>query len=367
MQFRCSKNELSKAIAVAGRAIAKVQRTIMDCILFETQDNMVVLKATDGQMSIRTRVIAQIETPGRIAVPARILAEFVSHLPNAEVTMKQIAENTVEVRCEAAKSRIQLMNADEFPTLPEVSGTAAVTVPTDQFKDMVSRTAFAVASTEDRPILTGILFHLGRESLRMVAVDGYRMAICKEPAVCEVDGDYLVPARALRELCRSLGDEHSDLTICFEGGRALFRTDFMQVITSLIEGDYVPYESFFPDTYATHVGVDRETLCKCVERADIIARQLSSPVIKLTLKEGELDIQADAQTASSSEPIPVVKRGADITIALNSRYLLDVLHAVYDPEITLMFNTPTTPCVVERQGIESYHYLILPVQIQRAS
>lgn len=366
MQFTCGKNDLSKAIAIASRAIPKVQQSISDCILFETQDDKIVLKATDENISIKTRVEAQIDSAGRMAVPARILSEFVNHLPEADVTMKMIGDNIVEVKCQAAKSRIQLMKAQEFPAFPQVKRENPVTIPADQFVEMVNRTIFAVSPNDDRPILTGILFHIENESLRFVAVDGFRMAIRQEPVSAETQGDYLVPARALRELSRSLGDTTENLSIYFDGRRVLFQTENMQVTAQLLEGEYLPYQNFFPDSYATYVQADRELLLDSVERADIIARHADLPVIKLNISENILDIKANVETASSAEPIPVITRGDDITIALNSRYLMDVLRAVDDPEVTLTFNTPTTPCVIERKGLQSYHYLILPVQIRTA-
>lgn len=367
MHFTCAKNELSKAISTVGHAIGKVQQTIQDSILFDAQENSVLLRATDNRLTIMRRISAAVKSRGRIAVPKPILSEFVSRLPQADVIVDQISDSTVELQCQKAKGRLQLMNQEEFPAMPTVTKDKPLTIPSELLADMVNRTSFAASTSDERPILTGILFDVRPELLRLVAVDGYRMAIRDEAVVSDVEGQFIIPARALREMASAVQGSTGDMSIYFEDGRVLFDTGQTQIISQLLEGEFVPYESFFPKNFATHVQVDRDQLRDSVERAKIIASQGEANCsIHLKLSDNVLDISATAQTASSVEPLPVVMRGADLKIALNANYLIDVLKAVDDAEITFMFNTATTPCAVERTGLQAYRYLILPILTGRS-
>lgn len=364
MHFTCQKNELSRAIATVSRAISKTQQTVLDAILFEARPGEVTLRAMDNTLCITTTIGAEVRESGRIAVPAKILGNFVNHLPDAEVTIMQPSERMIEIRCQAVRITQQLMNQEEYPAVPPVQSAKALHVPSDVMTDMINGTIFAAASAEDRPILTGLLFDVHPEALRLAAVDGYRMAVREEVVASEVEGQYVIPARALREISHALSDSSGDLHIYFENGRVMFATDSTQVIAQLLQGKYVAYESYFPQSYSTHVQVDRAQLRESLERALIIAGQNASAApnqIQLKLRENVMEIGATAQTASSDEQIPTVMRGEDLTITLNGRYLMDVLKVIDDAQITVTFNTPTTPVAVQRKGIQSYRYLILPI------
>lgn len=367
MVFTCSKNDLSKAIATVRGAITMAQQTILDSILFDVRDDTATLRAMDKSLAITTRIPAIVQESGRIAVPAKLLSEFVAHLPDAETTVRQISDSVVEIQCQTAKGRLQLMNHEEFPAVPPVHRGKGLHIPSDVLASMINSTMFAASTNEDRPILTGILFDLRPQSLTLAAVDGFRVAVREEPVVSDVEGKYVVPARALKQISRALGDTTGDMDIFFEDGRVMFATESTHVVAQLLEGDFVRYETYFPQTFSTHIQVGRELLRESLERADIIASQnLGTHVIQFQLADNVLEIGASAQTASSTEPIPVIMRGEDITISLNARFLLDVLKAVDDPEITITFNTPTTPCAIQRKGMQAYRYLILPVLTHRA-
>lgn len=370
MHFTCPKNELSKAIAAVRPAIANTQQTVLDGILFEAKPDEVTLRAMDNTLCIITSISAAVQEAGRIVVPSKILADFVNHLPEGEVTLSQPSERVVEIRSRSARGSLQLMNQAEYPSVPQVAPAKALHIPPDVIADMISGTIFAAATAEDRPILTGLLFDVHPERLKIAAVDGYRVAVREDVVVSEVEGKFVIPARALREIARVLSDGTGDLSIYFDGGRVMFIADSTQIIAQLLQGDFVRYENYFPKTYSTHVQVDREQLQESVERALIIASQNapsgSSNAIQMKFSENVMQIDATAQTASSDDQIPIVMRGEDLTISLNARFLLQVLRAVDDAQITMTFNSPITPCAIQRKGIQSYSYLILPIMTHGA-
>lgn len=367
MEFSCTQAELNKAITTASRAISKAQQSITDAILFEAGRDVVTLKATDRTISIKTRIAANVVSEGRMAIPAKLLSDFVKHLPDGNVTVQKVDETKARIQCLNAQGNLRLMNHEEFPEFPDVKLDTPMQIASDQLAQMVERTIFSTASGEDRPILTGELFHMKKDTLRIVAIDGFRMAIREEPVVSDIEGEFIIPARALRELIRSVPADGSDVSIYFDHGRVLFMTKDTQIIAQLIEGTYMPYETYLKKTFSTHISINRDAFRDSIERAEIFSDHTQDHIVTLTLKENVLDICANSQVGSANEPIAVAARGDDISIALNPKYLLDVLKAIDDDEISITMSSPIEPCVIERKGIESYFYLILPIQTRATS
>lgn len=366
MRFSCPKDELSRAITIANRGVPKAQKTILDCILFEAQDESVTLKATDRSLSICTTIDARVEEPGTVAIPAKLLTEFVNHLPLAEVTVDEPNESQIEICARSVVGHLQKMNAQEFPAFAEVEKKNPVRIPTDVLTSMVNQTIFAVATSNDRPIFTGVLFDIFEDKLVLVALDGFRLAIREEVVDAAEQRQCVVPARALRDLIRSFGEGEDEVEICVEGGRILFDSGRTQFICQLLEGTYMPYQKLFPTTFATNMQIDRDAFQSGLERASIMGHDGETSIVELNIKEDMLELSGAAKESSSQEPIPIILRGNELVISLNARFVLDVLRVLDDEQITMSFNTDITACAIERGGPGGYRYLILPVQRRRS-
>lgn len=363
MHFISPRPELTKAVDIVQHAIAKTQNSILDCILFDCRDDCVTLKATDKTLAISTTFPARISEDGVAAVPARLLGEILKKLPNEDVTFSSQGSSTAKIQCGASRLSLNLQDAAEFPSFPTVDASSSVVIPFAQLRRMIDQVIFAVAVTEDKPILTGVLFEIGNERLTLAAIDGFRMAVRETPVAGEISGSFVAPSAALREVGRVATDSDMDVQISFDRLRVHFQLGNTQILTQLLEGEYVPYRTLFPKSFSIHVETDRLSLLQSVERAIIMSDASENSVIRMEIQENALTVSSGSEKGRMEETIPAVTQGDDLRIAMNGRFLMDVLKVIEDDDITLLFNTSTSPCALERNGIESYGYLILPMQV----
>jgi DNA polymerase-3 subunit beta len=327
MYFTCSKSELLTAIATVARAASKMQKSILECILFTGEDGAITLKATDIAISIKTKLAANVEKEGTAAIPARVLHEIINRFPESDVTFESIGENSMEISCLNSKVVLQQMDPDEFPAFPEIEKDVQVKIPQNLMRKMINSTIFSVAVTEDKPILTGLMFDIKEGSLNLVGLDGYRMAVSRESVISEKDASCVIPARTLREVSRIISDSDENVKVAISGNMALFEVDDTQIYTRLLEGDFVNYENLLPKDYTTSIKVETEMLKDSIERASILAREGSNNVIKFVVQGDMLEVTSNSEMGNIDEKIHVATEGKDIKIAFNAKYLLDVIRA----------------------------------------
>lgn len=363
MHFTCPCMDLTKAVDVVQRAIAKVQNTIQDCILFECREDSLILRATDKTLAMSTELNARVQEDGVAAVPARILGEILRKLPAGELTMKVSTPQTAELHCDASRIDIQLQNPNEFPSFPVVESNQSMIISQAKLRSMIDQVIFAVATGDDKPILTGVLFELSKDRLTLAAVDGFRMAVREDEAQGDVSGHFVAPARAIREVARCMSDTDLKVEISFDRARVCFRVGPTEILTQLLEGEYVPYRTLFPKSSAIHMRIDRSALLHTVERAIILSDTTRNNGVTFDITENAVIVRSQSTQGSLEEAIPVITQGDDLKIVLNGRYVMDVLKAIEDQEVTFMFNSNIAPCAVEKNGMQSYGYLILPIQV----
>ena len=282
----------------------------------------------------------------------------------SDVSFNMLTENTVEISCVNSKVCIQSMNAAEFPVFPQINATSSVKVQEKVLRDMISQTFFSAAVSEDKPILTGIMFNIGKDSMEVVALDGYRMAVRKQPVISEMEASCVVPSRTAREIARIIDDTEKTVKINISGNMALFETDGTEVYTRLLEGEYIKYQNLLPKTHKTEIVVEKDMMKDSIERASVLAREGSNNLVKLDVRDNVLNISSNSEIGNIDENIPVIQTGDNLMIAFNAKYISDVLRCIEDKEIKLEFNTPISPCLIVRPGGDEYHYLILPVQVR---
>lgn len=363
MQFTCSKQDLLKAISTVTRAASKMQKTILECILFSCEGNTIELRATDISLSIKTELEAQIGKDGQAAIPARLLYEIINRFPDSDITFDSVSDNSVEISCMNAKVDLQQMDVDEFPAFPVIEAAEQIKIRQDILRNMIGQTIFSVAQTEEKPILTGMFFDISKDMLSIVALDGYRMAVRRESVISDVEQSCVIPSRTLRELSRIIEETEENIKLSISGNMALFETSKTQIFTRLLEGEYINYKNLLPKEYSTSVKVERVMLQDSIERASILAREGNNNVILFQIADKMLEVSSNSEMGKLNENIPVITDGKDLKIAFNAKYILDVLKSVDDPEVVLQFNTEVSPCVLKQDAGTKYDYLILPVQM----
>ena len=364
MHFISTKSEVLKAINIVTKATSKMQKTILECILFQCTQTGITLKATDISISIKTKLEAEVLKEGEVAIPARFLYEIISKFPESDVSFHMLTENTIEISCMNSKVNIQSMNAAEFPAFPEIKTENTVKVQEKILKEMINQTIFSAASSEDKPILTGVMFHIEPGSLEIVALDGYRMAVRNQQVISEIEASCVVPARTAREIARIVDDSEKNVKITVSGNMALFEINGTEIYTRLLEGEYIKYKNLLPKNHKTEIIVEKDMIRDSIERASVLAREGNNNLVKMDVRDNVLYISSNSEIGNIDENIPVMQSGDNLMIAFNAKYISDVLKCIDDKEIKLEFNTPISPCLILKPGSEAYHYLILPVQVR---
>ena len=364
MRFSCDTNQLNTSLSIVSRALAvRSPKPILEGVLFEACENGLRLTCTDLALGIKTVIPATFIEEGRAVLPGKLLCEVVRKLPGE--TCEFSISDRMQATIRSATSRITISGFDpaEYPELPQVSG-AGFAMSQSVLKDMVSRTIFAIAVDESRPILTGCLMEIDKNEMRVVALDGFRLAMRKE----NIEGpesavSAVVGGKVLGDIAKILSDTDEPVSLCFSSSHVKMDIGQTHVVARLLEGEFIRYRQILPQEWQTRVTVSRSALSSAIDRASLIAREGKSNLVCFKIDGETLDVTSNSETGDMEEKISVYTEGKDLTIAFNVRYITDVLKALSDDEVLMRFNSNVSPCVVCPTEGDSYLYLVLPVRV----
>lgn len=367
MKIKIHGYDLAYAVGRVAKAVAVRSTTpVLEGIKISTDGDFAVFTATDLELGIETRVKCEVIESGATVVVGKVFADCASALPTDGYVDLTSDGKQVKVKCGGVKLAIAVLNEAEFPKLNDHATTGAFEIATEDLKRMVGGTAFACATDEARPILKGCLFEVQDGYLHVCALDGYRMAV-KKCKVEAVDGEVkaVIPARALTELLRLLGDEKA-VRVELDYGSLSVETEDTTFTARLLNGTFVDYKALLSaPVFATTV-VDKAELLSAHARAKIVA-DLKSNAVHCTVADGKLTLAANSELGESEETIEVAHSGRNIDLYFNNRFLTDSLKAIPDDKVALCFGKDnTSPLFVRPADFGDYDYLILPVRVGRS-
>lgn len=366
MIFTCEKQKLQEGILIAQKAITgKSTMPILEGIYIRATSDGLTLIGSDIDVSIETKVDANVIEEGTAVIDSKIFGEIIRKLPNADVHIEIVKNDTVQITCEKSVFNVVYMNGNEYPSLPSINEEKQIDVPQDILKNMIKGTSFAIAQDETRPILQGILFEIKNRSLNLVALDGYRLAIKNEYLDSDFDIEIVIPGKTLNEVSKILDDTNSVVKITFTDNHILFNLKQTKIISRLLDGKFVNYNSLLPQEHKLVVSVNRQELQNGIERASLMAKEGNSYLIKLDIQEESIIITSNSQLGKVREEVSINLQGEKLQIAFNSRYLLDVLKNMEDEEILIEMTSSVSPCVIKSKNNDSHKYLVLPVRLIR--
>jgi DNA polymerase III subunit beta len=363
MKFICEKTQLQESISTAQKAVTgKSTMNILEGILLIAKNNELTLIGSDIDLSIETKVKADILEEGSIVVDSKLFGELIKKLPNSSVQIETLENNSLEVICEKSKAVLKYMNSDDFPSLPKINENMIFSISQKLLKNMIKGTIFATAQDEIRPILTGVKFEIKDKKLNLVALDGLRLALRSE----EVDNDNtisaVIPGKTLSEVSKVLEDSEENVNITFTPNHILFNLSSTKIISRLLEGEFINYNSIIPDEYNLKVIVKRNEFLDCIERASLMAKEGNTNLIKLNIQDDQIVITSDSQLGKAREELNVIMQGDPLKIAFNARFLIDVFKIMDEEEIMLELTSSVSPCVVKNKNKNNCTYLVLPVR-----
>ena len=364
MIFICEKHKLQEGIFIAQKAITgKTTMPILNGIYIKVEKSGLTLIGSDMDISIETKVEADVLDEGAIVIDSKIFGEIIRKLPDSDIKIEVIENEMVQITCQKSVFNVVYMNADEYPELPSIDENNQIEVSQNILKNMIKSTSFAIAQDETRPILQGILFEIQDKNLNLVALDGYRLAIKSEYIDNDLNIDVVIPGKTLNEVSKILEDVDDNVSIIFTNNHILFSLNKTKVISRLLEGKFVNYKSLLPQEHKILINVNRQELQNGIERASLMAKEGNTNLVKFEAKDDTLIITSNSQLGKVREEVNINLQGGEIEIAFNSRYLLDVMKNMEEDEIKLELTSSISPCVIKAKETETYKYLVLPVRL----
>ncbi|MBD7916122.1 DNA polymerase III subunit beta [Clostridium sp. Sa3CUN1] len=366
MKFICEKQKLQEGISISSKAITgKTTMPILEGIYITATKEGLTLIGSDMDVSIETKVEANVLEEGMLVIDSKIFGEIIRKLPNSQIIIETLENEIMQITCEKSVFNLVYMNGEDYPEIPKINENLSVEVQQSILKSMIRGTSFAIAQDETRPILQGILFEVKDKNLNLVALDGYRLAIRNEFLDNDSNIEVVIPGKTLNEVSRILEDVSEIVKITFTNNHILFNLSNTKIISRLLDGKFVNYSSLLPQEHKISIDVKKQNLQNCIERASLMAKDSNSNLIKLDVQDDTLVITSNSQLGKVREEVSVNLQGESIQIAFNSRYLLDVLKNIEDDEVVLEMTSGVSPCVIKCKNNDNSKYLVLPVRLLR--
>ena len=369
MKFVCKKSDLLKGVNIVLKAVpSKTTMSILECILIDASAGQIKMTANDMELGIETVIEGDIQEKGIIAIDAKIFSEIVRKLPDNDVTIETDANFQMLICCEKARFSIAGKSGEDFSYLPYIEKAEPVVVSQFSLREVIKQTIFSISDNESNKMMTGELFEISGNHLKVVSLDGHRVSIRN----LEMKEEYqprkvIVPGKTLIEVSKILSGELDALVnLFFTKNHIVFEFDETTVVSRLIEGEYFRIEQMLSTDYETKVKVNKKELLNCIDRATLLIRESDKKPIIIQIEDGEMRLKLTSGVGSMNEEIVIEKEGKDILIGFNPKFLIDALRVIDDEMVTLYLVNPKAPCFI-RDEKESYIYLILPVNFSSAS
>ncbi len=368
MKLVCSKLNLLNGVNIVSKAVpSKTTMSILQCIMIDATNNKIKLIANDMELGIETLIEGDIVEKGQIALDAKIFLEIVRKLPDNDVTI--LTDNSLKtvISCEKAKFTIIGKSGEDFSYLPSIERIDSVIMSQFTLKEVIRQTIFSIADNDNK-LMTGELFEINGDTLKVVSLDGHRISIRK----IDLKNIYpsrkvVVPGKTLNEISKILpGDADEDVSIFFTGKHVVFEFDKTTVVSRLIEGEYFRIDQMLSSDYETKVTVNKRELLECIDRATLLIKEGDKKPIIINIMDDVMELKINSTIGSMNEDIDISKQGKDLMIGFNPKFMIDALKVIDDEEIDIYLVNPKAPCFI-RNIQEKYIYLILPVNFTTVS
>ncbi len=368
MEFRIATDELKKALYRAqGIVERKTTMPILANVLVNATKGGVTVTAFDLDIGVVSEHPAEVSKPGAVTLSAKYVFDIVQNLPDAQVTLKKLANNYVDISSGSAHFKIVGMAAEEYPKLPKEENAPLVQISGATLLEMIKKTQFAISSDETRYILNGVFFepHSGGK-VRMVATDGHRLSLIERdlPGEFKLKGGVIIPRKGLMELKRLLDEApEAECHLGFAENSALFKKPGLTMVMRLIDGQFPEYQRVIPKEGEKVVMVPKTSFLESLKRIALLSAD-KSYAVRIGLEQNKLLITANnPDLGEARDVLEVAYRGGDITIGFNARYLTDVLSVLETDEVSFELGDEHSPGVIHAPGDRSFTAVVMPMRV----
>lgn len=369
MRLICSKTSLLYGINIVIKAVpTRTTMPILECILIDASGDKIKLIGNDTELGIETTIDGIIEENGIIALDAKIFSEIVRKLPDSGIMISSDDSMKTLITCEKAKFNIMGKMGDDFAYLPTLETNDPISITQFSLKDIIRQTIFSISDNDNNKLMTGELFEINENNLRVVSLDGHRVSIrnitlknnSKEKKV-------VVPGKTLQEISKILpGSAEENVDINITENHIVFVFENTVVVSRLIDGEYFRIDQMISTAYKTKIKINKRELLDCIDRATLLVKEGDKKPIIMDIKNDVMELKITSFIGSMHEEIEIKKEGEDIMIGFNPKFFIDALRVIDDEEVTLYMVNPKAPCFI-RDDENQYIYLILPVNFNTAN
>lgn len=369
MKLICSKSNLLHGVNIVSKAVpTRTTMAILECILIDASANKIKLTANDMELGIETKIEGEIAERGVIALDAKIFSEIVRKLPDSDVTIETDASFKTTITCEKAKFNIVGKSGDDFSYIPYIERNEPIVMSQFTLKEVIRQTIFSIADNDNNKLMTGELFEIEENDLKVVSLDGHRISIRN----IELKNNYshkkvVVPGKTLQEVCKILpGSAEDEVSFFLTDNHIVFEFENTTVVSRLIEGEYFKIEQMLSSDYETKVKINKRELLDCIDRATLLVKEGDKKPIIMNITDGTMELKINSFIGSMNEDIDIAKEGKDILIGFNPKFFIDALRVIDEEEVTLYMVNPKAPCFI-KDDEGTFIYLILPVNFNAAA
>lgn len=365
MRLTFSKEALSNSINIVSKAVpSKTTMTILECILIDATQNIIKLTANDMDLGIETKVEGIIHEKGKIALDAKLFYEIIRKLPSSDVTIESDGNFNILITCEKAKFTIQGKSGDDFVYLPYIEKDKYISLSQFTLKEVIRQTIFSISINDNNKLMTGELFEVKENILKVVSLDGHRISIRNITLKDSYDNvKVIVPGKTLTEISKILsGDISKEVLLFFTNNHIVFEFDDTIVVSRLIEGEYFKIDQMLSSDYETKVIINKRELLDSIDRTILLVRENDKKPVIMNISDNMIQLKLNSIMGSMIEEILINKKGSDMQIGFNPKFLMDALRVIDEDEVTIYLVNSKAPCFI-RDEESKYIYLVLPINI----
>ena len=369
MKLICSKSNLLKGVNIVSKAVpTRTTMAVLECILIDASADEIRLMANDMELGIETKIEGEIIERGVIALDAKVFSEIVRKLPDSDVVIETDSTFKTIISCEKAKFNIVGKSGEDFSYIPFVEKNEAITISQFTLKEVIRQTIFSIADNDNNKLMTGELFEINENQLKVVSLDGHRISIRN----ISLKNNYeykkvIVPGKTLQEISKIVpGSTEEDVFIYISDNHIVFEFDNTTVVSRLIEGEYFRIDQMLSSDYETKVKINKRELLECIDRSTLLVKEGDKKPIIMNITDENMELKMNSFIGSMNEDIDIKKDGKDIMIGFNPKFFIDALRVIDEEDVTLYMVNPKAPCFI-KDDEGKYIYLILPVNFNTAA
>ena len=364
MRFNCLRTDLSSAVGNVSRAVSsKTTIPALEGVLIKAYHNTLEISGYDLEIGIVTQIEATVAEEGEIVVSAKLFNDIIRKLPEEIVNIETDERLITYIHSGAADYQIVGISSAEYPELPNVDELSAFSIKASLLKDMIRQTIFAVSDNMAKPIYTGSLFEIEDHIFRIVAVDGFRMAIREENVECELNTKFVVPGKTQSEIMKLVTDNEKDISMIVGQRHIMLKIENYCIVSRLIEGKFLDYKSTVPKTASTEFVMNTRILASSVDRMALLTNEKIQTPVRCSINADQIKLSCSTTVGRANDMIPASVRGNDVEIGFNNRYLLDALRNAETDEIKVMLNGSLSPMIIKPVQGDSFTFLVVPMRL----